>query len=163
MKKSISFILAAFLILLGVALSRDASAQGKAHMQYTWSHYGYSKVLIPLFCDGEIVEVVMRLEYHCVCHWIYDEDLGRWDELYMIMRWRGDFDYEGEVFNVDFYTQQSKHDDYVRRDPEYWQNVDFVTHVLGSNGTNLIVTGTVDMLQPTAADWVITYDKTIIN
>jgi hypothetical protein len=160
MKKSISFVLVAFLILLGAAKSNVASAQTDkvtGSDQYTWSHYGNSWQCVPLFLkDGKPVEVWVDTDWHCVCHWVYNAKLDYFDQVWMLMRWRGNFTYEGVVYDINDQMTWGKHEGVNWDYPEYYA-VKFVSNVKGSDGSHLIASGVFTMYDKDW-NWVGTFD-----
>ena len=70
MKTKISFVLVAFLILLGVAKSDIASAQGNGLLQRTVPMYSSELYSIPLVCDGVVFDHLNgRLDIFCRMHY----------------------------------------------------------------------------------------------
>ena len=135
MKKSISFVLAAFLILLGVAKTNVVSAQlGATDKSYV--HDGSGWIGVPVSGDGQ-EQVWVYTEFRCVCHWI--DGQMQW----MHMWYHFSITYKGEIFEVYEKQDYGKFGAGDMNDPAFY-NVRFVCHAKGSNGTKLIASGTFD-------------------
>ena len=138
MKKSISFVLVAFLILLGAAKSNVVSAQGKSADQYTWVHDGTGSISVPFNSDGVTENVWVETEFRCVCHWVNGE------QVWMHMWYDFTFKYNGETF-----TAKEKQDyGWIKgvnwNDEAYYTAVSFVCNVKGDKGTHILASGTID-------------------
>jgi hypothetical protein len=162
MKKAISFLLAAFLILMGLAKADVATAQ--IPKGYTWSHWGTSDMYVPLFLkDGEPVEVQVVTPWHCTCHWEYDSGVGWYNQTWMLMRWQGSFEYDGIIYKLNDQCTYGKHLGKDWNDPAYY-SIKFVSNVKGSDGSHLVASGTFIMYD---ADWnwvgTFEYDKIVSN
>jgi hypothetical protein len=148
MKKSISFVLVAFLILLGLAKSNVASAQTDkvtGSDQYSWSHYGNQPQSVPLYCNNGVPVVVSVVtDWHCVCHWEYDPEWDVFNQTWMLMRWRGSFTYKGVEYEINDQMTWGKHAGTDWNYSEYYA-VKFVSNVKGSDGSHLIASGVFTM------------------
>jgi hypothetical protein len=154
MKKAISFVLVAFLILLGLVKTDVVSAQYKdtGSNQYSWSHYGTSWQCVPLYCNagGAPVEVWVLTDWHCVCHYINEQ------QTYMLMRWRGSFEYDGVMYDINDQITYGKNEGSDWNDPAYY-DVKFVSNVKGSDGSHLVASGVFTMYD-TNWNWVGAFD-----
>jgi hypothetical protein len=166
MKKAISFVLVAVLILLGLAKPNVVSAQTDkitGSDQFTWSHYGNSEQCVPLYLNeaGTPVEVWVATEWHCVCHWKYNAEWDYFDQTWMLMRWRGSFTYEGVEYKINDQVTYGKNGAMDWNDPAYYA-VKFVSNVKGSKGSHLVASGVFTMYD---ADWnwegTFDYDKIV--
>ena len=151
MKKSISFVLVAFLIILGVVKTNVVSAQDQPVTKkaksdnFTWSHYGNWGQRVPLYLDaaGVPVSVWVVTDWHCICHWEYNAEWDGYDQTWMIMRWRGEFTYNGVVYEINDNLVWGKNQNGAVdwNDPRYY-TIEFVSNVKGSDGSHLIASGT---------------------
>jgi hypothetical protein len=132
MKKSISFLLVAFLIILGVAKSDVVSAQLGAQDK-TYVHPGEGWIAVPVSADG-LDQVWVWTEFRCVCHWI--DGVMQW----MHMWYQFEFTFDGEDFIVkteqDYAIGAAKNDDYTR-----FNDVTFRCNIKGSEGTHIVASG----------------------
>jgi hypothetical protein len=170
MKKTISFVLVAFLILLGAANSNVVSAQDQPTTKaksdnFSWSHWGNGSQRVPLYLNAAGDPVVVRVvtDWHCTCHWEYNDEWDWYNQTWMLMRWRGDFTYDGIVYEINDQVTYGKHAGTDWNDPAYYA-VEFVSNVKGSNGSHLLASGTLTMYDP---DWnwvgLFEYTKIVSN
>jgi hypothetical protein len=167
MKKSISFLLVAFLTLLGLTKSNFVSAQKDkitGSDQFTWSHYGNTEQCVSLFLNkaGKPVEVWVTLDFHCVCHWQYNDECDYFDQTWMLMRWRGSFAYEGVNYEINDEVTFGKNGAVNWNDPVY-NSVKFVSNVKGSDGSHLLASGVCCTMYDADWNWVgiFNYDKIV--
>jgi hypothetical protein len=140
MKKSISFVLVAFLILFGIAKTNVVSAQNVTH-PFTMSHYGNWEQTVPLYCeDGVPIEVEVVTDWHCVCHYLYNAEWDGFDQVWMLMRWRGSFTYNGVDYEINDQVTWGKHLGSDWNNPLYY-NIEFNSNVKGSDGSHLKAQG----------------------
>ena len=145
MKKTISFVLVAFLILLGVAKTNVVSAQDQPTTKakadnFSWSHYGASYQRVPLYLNNEGTPVVVRVftEWHCICFWEYNADWDWFNQTWMIMRWRGEFTYNGVLYEINdnLIWGKNKNEAVDWNDYRYYA-IEFNSNVKGSDGSHL--------------------------
>lgn len=135
MKKSISFVLVAFLILLGLAKTDTVSAQLGAQDK-TYVHPGYGWVAVPLNADGTD-QVWVATEFRCVCHWI--GGIMQWMHMWYQFEFSiGDEDFKVKTEN-DYAIGAAKNDEYSS-----WFAVTFRCNIQGSKGTHIVALGTYD-------------------
>ena len=153
MKTTISFVLVAFLILVGVAKSDVASAVQTSgnHLNSgpgdrTISHRFTSWAWTPLSCDGEVIGGLwVELDVHCVMH--YENGVFVW----MIMRYTGSFTNPDtkEVFKINEVNTSNLPQPGI---------ITFRSNVIGDKGSHIITSGTIN-----PETWEFTFDKSVCN
>jgi hypothetical protein len=153
MKTTISFVLVAFLILLGSAKSDVVSAVQPTGNQLksgsadrTISHRFTSWSWTPLSCDGAVIGGLwVELDVHCVMH--YENGAVVW----MIMRYTGSFTNQDtkEVFKINEVNTNSL--------PQPG-TITFRSNVIGDKGSHIITSGTIN-----PETWEFTFNKSVCN
>jgi hypothetical protein len=136
MKITISFVLLAFMLLLGIAKSEVASAQGNGLLERTVPMYSSELYSIPLVCYGvEVDHLNGKLDIFCRMH--YENGSIVW----MIHNFSGFLTSSrtGEVFEIN----GTRKIDSVEKDYTFRANI------AGDLGSHYILFGSSNTLKPT--------------
>ena len=153
MKTAISFVMVAFLILLGSAKSEISTAlqpnenlSSSGSPDRTISHRFQGGYWSPLVCDGVEIDILEgTLDVHCVMH--YENGVIAW----MIMRYTGTL--TGPKTKEVFEIKEVDMSDLPKTGI-----ISFHSNIKGSNGSHIISAGTIN-----TNTWELTWDKSVCN